>query len=239
MNSSYKIELISGIILAFLALIRFSSPYIAEYILYPVGRFLKKRIGKEKLNLEVVNSGRAINNILLELRVKTDSDRASIFLFHNGQHFNPKIINNSIWKFTCAYEVCKVGVTYESNNMQNLLVTNYLNLIESLWNKLDRGFEKYPCQNCPIECEKSKNLIVVIDTDTIPYGNVKNMFEVQGIKKFILSPIIINEDYVGFVSLSYSSNFTFGSQSINTNPKGLKIICETANTIGYYLTQKN
>lgn len=211
--------------------------YLAESLLAPIKKWISRR--KNFLDESAVTSGRTINNLLLELRVKMNADRVAIFLFHNGQYFNPNIINNSIWKFTCAYESCKAGVSYESSKMNNLLLTNYITLIESLWNKLTDGIERYDCKNCLADCDKEKNIITIVDYATLPHGNTKSWLESQGIQKLILSPIIINSDYVGFVGASYASNFTYGGQAIDaTGPGGIKTICEYANTIGYQLSNK-
>lgn len=234
-----KVEIISGIVLALLVLLKYLKQYLVEYLLEPI----KKYFGKEKISVSSLTSGRIVNNLLLELRVKMSADRSEIFLFHNGQHFNPKIINNSIWKFTCAYETCKAGVSYESHNLQGLLVTNHLVLVESLWGKMEEGYEKYPCSDCQMDCDKSKNIIVVVDIPTIAHGNTKNILEAQGVKKLVISPIIIEDDYVGFLAVNYSSGFTFGNLLVNApNPmgqSGLKTICEYANLIGYYLSNKH
>jgi len=235
---NYKAEIISGIILALLVVLKVFKEYVALKLIEPFKNWLSHR--REKLDEKALTSGRTVNNLLLELRVKTNADRTAIFLFHNGQYFNPNIINNSIWKFTCAYESCKPGVSSESFNMQNLLLTNYLPLVETLWGKISEGFVKFDCRNCPIDCSKSKNIIVISDYASLPYGSIKSLLESQGIKKFLLSPIIIKNDYVGFIGVSYSSNFTFGGQVMDTpeplGQGGIKTICEYANTIGYHLS---
>jgi hypothetical protein len=239
MDNNLKVEIISGITLALLVTIKYLREYFVDYLFSPIKKWFKK----DRLDAVAVTSGRTVNNLLFELRLKTNADRTSLFLFHNGQHFNPKIINNSIWKFTCAYENCKDGVSYESAKMQNLLVTNHIALIESLWGKLDDGYHKYTCPDCIQDCSETKNIIIVIDVDKLPYGITKGILEMQGVTKFIISPIIIDGDYVGFLSMSYTNNFAYGSQLVandkQNNLKGLKIICDFANKIGYHLSQKN
>jgi hypothetical protein len=230
--------ILSGIILTIVLLWNSVIKFLTDRLMAPVKHWLTKKA--MKIDEKALLSGRTVNNLLLELRVKTNSDRAAIFLFHNGQYFHPNILNNSIWKFTCAYESCKAGVSSESLNMQNLLLTHYLPLVETLWGKLSEGFEKYDCKNCSIDCTNSKNIIVISDYDTLPYGSTKSLFESQGIKKFIVSPIIIKDDYVGFIGVSYSTNFVFGTQMVENatpvNPNGIKTICEYANNIGYHLS---
>lgn len=235
---NFRIEIISAIIVVLGFAVKYFREYLLEKILNPIKAYFKK----EKLDVSALTSGRIINNLLMELRIKTKADRASIFLFHNGQHFNPKIINNSIWKFTCAYETCKEGVSYESENMQSLLVTNHLSLISSLWGDLNEGYNKYACEGCTNNCEGTKNIIVIVNTDGITFGNTRSTLESQGTKKLLICPIIIDEDYVGFTSLSYSSNFTYGDQIVSidkdTNIKGFAVLCEFTSRISFYLSKK-
>lgn len=209
---------------------------IVEYIVTPTKRWFRK----DRFDHCVLSSGKVINDLLVSLRVKAGADRASIYLFHNGQHFNPKIINNSIWKFTCAYEHCKEGVTYECPKLQNILVTNHIMLIEALLGKMEDGFTKYQCPDCEKTCDK--NIIIVMDVAGIPYGSTKALYESQGVKKMVISPIIIEDDYVGFIAVTYSSNFDFGSQLVSydkdSNTKGLRIMCEYANKITYQLSAR-
>jgi hypothetical protein len=235
---NYIAEIISAIFLTILLIVKVYKDYIVHKLLDPIRNLFTKT--PSKLDETAVTSGRMVHNLLIELRVKMNADRASIFLFHNGQYFNPSILNNSIWKFTCAYESCKAGVAYESSSMQNLLVTNYLSMIESLWGEMSEGFERFPCQNCQMDCDKTKNIIVISDFSTLPYGNIKSLLETQGTKKMILSPIVIKNDYVGFIAVSYLSNFTFGGQVIDSpvpfGQGGIKTICEYSNTVGYHLS---
>jgi hypothetical protein len=231
-------ELWSVLILVGLALLGAFRTVLAEKVVSPIKRFFIK----EKLDDKTITCGREINNILVEFRVKMNADRATIFLFHNGQHFNPKIINNSIWKFTSAYETCKEGIAYESQDLQNLLITNHLHLVESLWGKIEEGYEKYSCINCAMDCTKTKNIIIIADVEKMGYSHTKNMLQLQGVKKFIISPIIIGDDYVGFVSASYLSSFNYATQLIDGKDSlslGLNPICHYANKIGYYLSLKS
>jgi hypothetical protein len=234
----FKTELIAGLTITLIVLIKAFYTALADKIVKPI--ISKLGFYKNKLDNKALVSSRIINNLLLELRVKMNSDRAAIFLFHNGQHFNPRIANNSIWKFTCAYETCKAGVTYESHNLQSLMVTNHIDLIQSLWGEMNDGYEKFKCPNCPQDCVKTKNIIVMADISALEYGSTKNILEIQGIKRMIISPIIINEDYVGFVAVSYSSGFNYAEQCVGSNtvinPAGVKTVCEYANSIGYHLS---
>lgn len=234
----FKPEIISAVVLTLIVIIQAFRSYLAGLIVTPIINYFKK----QKMDISTVTSGRTINNLLLELRLKMSSDRGAIYLFHNGQHFHPKIINNSIWKFTCAYENCKEGLSYDSNKLQSLLVTSHLDIIESLWGKLGDGFFKHDCKECPFCCDPAKNIITVVDVDALPYGNTKSLFESQGIKKSVISPIIIGDDYVGFVVIGYMSGFHLGEQIIGVpqsiNPNGIKTVCEYANKIGYHLSSQ-
>jgi hypothetical protein len=237
---NYLAEITSGCLLVLLLFIRVFKDYAAEKLLEPIKKWLNKQKGI--LTAETVASGRAINNSLIELRLKLNADRGVIFLFHNGQYFHPSIMNNSIWKFTSVYENCKDGVSCESHNMNSLLVTNHLDLTECLWNKMGEGFHKHECINCLVDCNKEKNIIIFGDVSAMAYGNTRNLFESQGIKKIVFSPIIIENHYVGFIFVGYSSGFSLGEQIIgipnSMNPNGIKTICEYANKIGYLLSRK-
>lgn len=233
----YKIEIYTALITTLLVLIRTFYTKLAESIIHPLLTWVGMK--KSQIDERTLTAGRIINNLLLELRIKMNSDRSAIFLFHNGQHFNPSIANNSIWKFTCAYETCKAGVTYESSNMQSLLITNHLDLIPSLWGDLSDGFVKFKCPDCAMDCKKTKNIIIVANTHEMNYGNTKSVLELQGVKKIIMSPIIINSDYVGFLYVSYSFDFNEKDKTnLSIDPEEIKNICEYSNLIGYHLSNK-
>jgi hypothetical protein len=70
-----------------------------------------------------------INEYLTEVRVKLNADRAVILEFHNGGHF---IDGTSMKKFSATHESCSTGVTYTTNRRADLVLTNYVNLVDHI-----------------------------------------------------------------------------------------------------------
>jgi hypothetical protein len=99
-------------------------------ILYKILNKLK--ILKE-MNIEKVIKGHnSINEILSEIRSKTESARTSIIQFHNGDYYSN---GTPIVKFSMGYESCSLGVSSHINETKDYLLSNYSGIEEAIENK--------------------------------------------------------------------------------------------------------
>jgi len=107
----------------------FESWSITIAIIFAVAIGLIKGIKKYKDvfttdNFITVHSG--IHELLTELRVLTDSARAQVIQFHNGEYFMDGI---SMRKFSLTHESVEKGIESDGERMQGLLCSMFLPLL--------------------------------------------------------------------------------------------------------------
>jgi len=71
----------------------------------------------------------SVHEMLTSLRIKTGADRARIGHFHNGGKF---LDGTPMKKFSVTHESCERGIPYDGANLQNILVTMFWDLIETM-----------------------------------------------------------------------------------------------------------
>jgi len=72
-----------------------------------------------------------IKKMLIELRTKTNADRAHVVQFHNGDYYDN---NSSIKRFTYCYEDMKDGISSIQEKYQRRLVSGYIEGLDVLVN---------------------------------------------------------------------------------------------------------
>lgn len=70
-----------------------------------------------------------VHETLTTLRIKTGAHRARIGHFHNGGKF---LDGTPMKKFSITHESCDRGIPYDGANFQNILVTMFWDLVESM-----------------------------------------------------------------------------------------------------------
>jgi len=73
-----------------------------------------------------------IQDMLTELRVQAEADRAVIYLFHNGGTF---LDGSPIKKMSMTYESVKLGVSYVSDDSKDILISRVPHLIDTITNE--------------------------------------------------------------------------------------------------------
>lgn len=63
-----------------------------------------------------------IYNQLFDIKAKTEADRVFIFQFHNGSYYTNSA---SQMKMSCTHEVVSEGISRESRNMQDLILSQF------------------------------------------------------------------------------------------------------------------
>jgi len=141
----------------------------------------KKKVKKELISVSNIKIHSVLHEILTEFRFSTDSARASIIQFHNGEYF----YNGSpILKFSVSHESCVLGVSPTMDDIQDHYLSRYFQLIE---------LAEQPLQ--------------IYYTDEIKESNFKGFLESKNTVAFCLIPIKCskNINMMGILSLEWCS----------------------------------
>lgn len=112
---------------------------------------------------------------------ETDSDRAYVLEFHNGEHY---FSGRSQQKLSCTYEVVSEGISVESHNIQNIRVSNFHGLVKSI----SQG-ETFTCKN------------VNEYNDDMSF---KAFLQGKGVKSMFARPVkTLNGKIIGVIILEY------------------------------------
>lgn len=136
----------------------------------------KKRLQQEnkyKLIQERIQLDSEIHGALGRLLGITNADRAYIYQFHP---------DNTPMYFSCAYEEVRDGISLESDNRQNLLLSYHSNLLKRI---------------------QDKNLLCC-SIDIICSEHIGLLLKCQGVKTTCMYPIENQLGYmIGFIGLDY------------------------------------
>lgn len=100
--------------------------------------FVRKRLAEKKEAEEIGLNARGslfqhkhtvVHETLTSLRIRAGADRARIGYFHNGGRF---LDGQAMKKLSITHESCERGVVYDGANFQNILVTVFWDLVESM-----------------------------------------------------------------------------------------------------------
>jgi hypothetical protein len=130
-----------------------------------------------------------------------------IIQFHNGYEF---LLNDPIWKCTCTHEVVRPGITYESINSQNLLVSRVFELVEPIISgqRSVSGITKSPCCVTCVrnaECERMHKYLSVVQVEEMPFGYVKFLFQQRNIKTLIVCGLTNKHGAFGILGIDITS----------------------------------
>jgi len=157
----------------------------------------------EYLGKKEVDQHRNVYTALVELRAVTDSDRAYVIRFHNGHEF---LLSDPVWKCTCTHEVVRPGITYESMNTQDILVSRIVELVESTISGdycssgMHRGPQCSECHQHP-ECERTKKHLTVVQVEDMASGYAKFFLQQQNIKTVIMCGLTSKHGPFGIVGI--------------------------------------
>jgi hypothetical protein len=127
---------------------------------------------------EDINNNVLIQQILNELMLKYDADRAYIFQFHNtikyydGTHRNHQ---------SMTFEVCNNGISSEAQNLQNIPVSLYPMFLQQIM------LEKM--NYCDVhDIEEPATKIALLN---------------QGIQSIVIAPYFKNNNFVAYIGLDF------------------------------------
>ena len=176
-----------------------------------------------------------IYNELVELRVLTEADRASVLRFHNGTEFLP---SHPAWKLSCTNEVVRHGITYEAARLQGLLVSLIPNIVSPLLTGLSSnpGIKIPECPECPFKtkCLKENKRVVVIQVDEMENCFSQFHLEGQNIKTVVMCGIASGGNVYGAVILNFCDAKLKADRLTDVTQK----ICRATDKIQFYLQYK-
>lgn len=140
-----------------------------------------------------VQANRRVHSLLVELRTKTDADRACVFLFHNGQVFSNK---NPLWRVSCTQEYCRDGISHEIDSLQNILAS-------MLWDGLAPLFGMDLDMGISTRYRLTHN-VYVMDVVQMNDSYYKRSLIARGVRTNIVTPILDRSEIVGYVALNYN-----------------------------------
>lgn len=141
---------------------------------------------------------------LVELRALTKADRSYLMRFHNGEEFLP---DTHVWKITRTHEVVRDGVSYESPNIQAMIVSRVHDLVDPLLtgSSSNSGIKVVKCDKCPFEakCEKTNRHVMVVHVDEMENSFGKFTLDGQNIKTMVQSGIVRGGRVYGLVGVDF------------------------------------
>jgi len=171
-----------------------------------------------------VLANRKVHTLLVELRTRTDADRAYIYLFHNGQVFSNK---NPLWRMSCTQETCRQGISHEIDHRQSVLAS-------TVWDGLAPFFGDIKdigdgCQ----EINMHKNKVYVFTVHDMTDSYWKRALVAHGVKYKIASPIIDHRnEIVGLVAIDFCTEETINKEQVAEH------MSEASGAIHYALTEE-
>lgn len=119
-----------------------------------------------------------VHETLTSLRILCGANRARIAHFHNGGKF---LDGTPMKKFSITHESCEKGTPYDGANLQNILVTMFWNLIETM----------------------RLNNTNIMTTDNMPDGYYRSYNKSTGVVAYAILPILKQDLYIGFIELEW------------------------------------
>ena len=131
-----------------------------------------------------------IQDVLLEIRLRLNADRAYVSMFHNG---NKYIEGSEILKKSRTNESAGPGISFEAQHYQNILISLMPDEMK-LVTQAGPSFTK---------------------VDDLQDGKFKRMLVRSGIKCTARCAISRNKDIIGFVGLDYNRDLEKPPENIN------------------------
>ena len=182
-----------------------------------------------------VEQNKEIYNELLELKVLTEADRASVFRFHNGTEFLP---SHPAWKISCTHEIVKHGLTYESARLQGILVSLVPNIVGPILTGISTtpGISLPQCMDCPFrkKCIQENKRMVVIQVDEMESSFTQFHLQGANIKTVVMCGIAVGGNVYGTVGV----NFCDAKLSPDRLQDVVQKVCRATDKIHYYLQYK-
>lgn len=191
--SDFGAEVVAtGLLLVGLALVKRIRKWTVNMIVRAWKTSWRRKKQEYYLESKDVQSDRLIYDYLTELRLALKSDRTRVWQFHNGSVFSSQ---NPIWKMSCTHESCRMGISHELLNSQNLLSSVMYTLVGVVFNLFEPDgvwLTKY-----------MEGTVYWINVKEMPEGFCKSMLITQGVCNLAVSPIFHRGNTVGCLMVCY------------------------------------
>lgn len=164
--------------------ILFGAALVSSVVTWFIGKYLKRKQQKNKINKETLDyseSNTRIQERLMYLRIKTGASRVRLCMFHNGGEFYSGI---PMSKFSCTHESSAKGISNELENLQNYLTTMFSEKISLVR------------RNDP-EIHSVRNM---------GEGKSKFLYKTNEVDFFAILPVYKNNNVVGFLEVEWNED---------------------------------
>ena len=144
----------------------------------------KKQIEEAAINVSGSNFERChtvIHETLSNLRIRSGADRVKIGQFHNGGKF---LDGSPMKKFSITHESCEIGTPYSGNNLQNVHVTMFWDMVEDM----------------------RKDTPKVVWSSSMKGGYFRSYNNSNGVVAFSVLPIMREDLFIGFLIVEWFEN---------------------------------
>jgi hypothetical protein len=182
------VSFLTGAVIAFLTFIKKYSK--------------EKQVGKVCNKFTRIHS--SINEILTELRIKTNCSRTSLVQFHNGGNF---LDGSSILKFSITHESCDLGTSSTIDHQQATLLTRFTDKLEYL----------------------HENDASIINCKDLKSSHFRNYMQSRDVVAFIMIPIYCEKkiNIIGYISCEWCDDNLLNTLS----DEGLRYIVKYSRNI--------
>lgn len=119
-----------------------------------------------------------IHETLTDLRIKAKADRARIGHFHNGGKF---LDGTPMKKFSITHESCEIGTPYSGNNLQNVHVTMFWDMVEDM----------------------RKDTPKIVWSSSMKAGYFRSYNNSNGVVAYAVLPIMRDDLFIGFLIVEW------------------------------------
>lgn len=196
-----------------------------------VAAWLRSVIKRPSALRRLNEASTVIHQLLTELRVRLNAERAFLVQFRNGDRFS---LDTPIFRLFVTYEIVGSGVASATLAWSDLLASQFHEILSPMFEDVaSLRPELLPCTECrqSAVCKKresgSAKLIVV---PNMVEGVAKSMLIQQGTSRLAIAPMMDGKHLVGFVV----GDFRRSSVNELTHEQ-CDAICHTARNIMYEL----
>ena len=222
-NSSTFVGILILILLiaAFVLINKFANNILYKLMAYVYNKIMSIVDIKSKIDEKTREIITNINDDLSSLRTEMKADRAYICEFHNGSEFASRF---PMWKLSMTYEKVKPGTSHSSGDFQNVAATLiWDDHLKCFYSKQEdilpsgiKTIRKNPlCQNSCI----SPRRVYLFNVKEMNYdlGKTRALLQANGVYYMLQSPIISDNEVVGFVGVDYCDDIDIESD-VDINP---------------------
>ena len=149
-----------------------------------------------RLSAGDVKQTRWILTALVELRVRTNSDRIFVAQFHNGTTFSS---HNPVWRITRTHEVVRPGIAFIAPERRAVQVSQWVDVVAPLFGDEILGITKI-CGPGDPGCEVT---VFRMDIAAMPDSPGKQAILLTGTTTGFIAPLCEKDQVVGYLGVEF------------------------------------